>query len=255
MNVDGLQMPDFIIGGAPRAATTWLYALADLHPNIAMAKPVRPEPKFFLVDELYARGAGYYSHTWFADLRGDLCLGEKSTNYLESPVVAERIRAVVPSVKLIFLLRNPVDRAYSNYLWTRKNGLEVEEFDRALELESQREAALSQQFRYARPYAYFSRGLYAEHLARYYGVFPREQIMVLRSEDVATKPRDIATSFHNFLDIPCQPELADRLGLINSAVDTRPLPRAMRRELNLRYEEPNRRLAALLGPDFEMWNA
>ena len=60
MRRDGLRLPDFIIAGAPRCATTWLSTLADLHPSLAMAKPVRPEPKFFLVDELYGNGIAAY---------------------------------------------------------------------------------------------------------------------------------------------------------------------------------------------------
>src|ERR1700688_1203151 len=99
-----LRLPAFIIGGAPRCATTWLYVLADRHPEIAMAKPMRPEPKFFLVDELYRQGIAYYATRWFADLRDARLLGEKSANYLENPVAAERIHAALPQVKLIFLL-------------------------------------------------------------------------------------------------------------------------------------------------------
>jgi hypothetical protein len=255
MDVDGLRLPDFIIAGAPRTATTWLYALADCHPDIAMAKPVRPEPKFFLTDELYARGVRHYAQTWFAGLPADRTLGEKSTNYLESPMVAERMRAVVPQVKLIFLLRNPIDRAYSNYLWTRMNGLETEEFGRALELETEREASLPERLRYARPYSYFSRGLYAQHLRRFFDLFPREQILILRSEDVGTRPREVALACHQFLGVPPRPDDADALCPINSAVDpqTQPLDRAVYAELARRYAGPNRELAALLGPDFELW--
>jgi len=58
--------PTFLIAGAPRSGTTWLYHLLDRHPEVYMAKPVRPEPKFFLVDELYERGLQHYIDTWFA---------------------------------------------------------------------------------------------------------------------------------------------------------------------------------------------
>src|SRR5262245_35557105 len=60
--------PTFLIAGAPRSGTTWLYHLLDRHPQIYMARPVRPEPKFFLVDELYDRGWQFYVDTWFADV-------------------------------------------------------------------------------------------------------------------------------------------------------------------------------------------
>src|SRR5215469_16758171 len=149
----GPRLPDVIIAGAPRSATTWLYMLAKLHPQLAMAEPRVPEPKFFLVDELFERGLEYYSVNWFAALPSDRLLGEKSANYLESAVAAERIHRLLPRVKLIFLLRNPVDRAYSNYLWSRQNGLETETFERALVLEQQRELDLAPNLRYARPHA------------------------------------------------------------------------------------------------------
>jgi hypothetical protein len=256
MDINGLRLPDFIIGGAPRTATTWLYELADRHPAICMARPVKPEPKFFLIEELHARGLCHYAQTWFASLPANRCFGEKSTNYLESPVAAQRMRDAIPDVKLIFLLRNPIDRAYSNYLWTRLNGLEVEDFGRALVLEEHREALLPEHLRYARPYAYFSRGLYAQHLARFFRLFPRQQIMIIRSEDIATRPREVAAAFHEFLGVPPRPDDANALGLINSAVDrdTPPLPAAVRAELHRRYAEPNRQLAALLGPDFPLWD-
>jgi hypothetical protein len=71
------HLPDFIIAGAPRSGTTWLYFLAQRHPQLAMAQPGVPEPKFFLVDELWRRGVDYYSTKWFDSLPGGRVLGEK----------------------------------------------------------------------------------------------------------------------------------------------------------------------------------
>src|SRR6185369_6874288 len=136
-----MRLADFIIGGAPRSGTTWLYDLLARNPDVYMARPARPEPKFFLVDELYEKGLGHYAH-WFEGARPGQLAGEKSTNYLESPLAASRIRAALPGVRLIFILRDPVERAYSNYLWSRMNGLETESFEAALALEASREASL-----------------------------------------------------------------------------------------------------------------
>lgn len=248
-----LRLPHFIIAGAPRSATTWLYALADRHPAIAMAKPVVPEPKFFLVDELYEHGLGLYAATWFAALPEGRLLGEKSTNYLESARAAERIARDLPAVRLIFLLRDPVDRAWSNYRWSRQNGLETEGFAIALEREVEREGTLDPTFRYARPHAYFSRGLYADLLAAYFAHFPRTQLLVARQEDAARDPGAFAARFHAFLGVEPRPQDAAGLGAVNAAADARPLDPALRRLLEARYAEPNRRLAALLGSDFEIW--
>jgi len=215
-----------------------------------------PEPKFFLVDELWQLGIDYYSAKWFASLPAGRVLGEKSTNYLESPQVAERIQRALPGVKLVFLLRNPVDRAYSNYLWSRQNGLETESFERALVIEEQREWDLAPHLRYARPHAYFSRGLYAEHLVRFYERFSRNQILVLRYEDVRSRQEGIAAAFHRFLGVIEMPALARDLGRVNAArcSQSEPLSPLLQRRLAERYNAPNFRLAALVGPDFEMWN-
>jgi hypothetical protein len=251
------RLPDFIIAGAPRAATSWLYILADRHPEIEMAKPMRPEPKFFLIDELFDRGLDYYAATWFDGLRRGRVIGEKSTNYLESPVAAERIHRSLPNVRLVFMLRNPVERAYSNYLWTRRNGLETESFERALALEEARERNLAPELRYARPYAYFSRGLYAEHLGRYFRLFARDRILVLRQEDVASNPRAVAQRFQQFVGVAPMPELADGIGAINAAMPdgSPPLPPDIASNLARRYREPNRAVRRLLGPDFESWDS
>jgi len=250
-----LLLPGFIIAGAPRSATTWLYMLAQRHPQLAMAQPRVPEPKFFLVDELYERGLKYYSANWFAALPPDRLLGEKSANYLESTVVADRIHRSLARVKLIFLLRNPVGRAYSNYLWSRQNGLETESFERALALEEQREWDLAPSLRYARPHAYFSRGLYAEQLIRFFDRFPQEQILVLRHEDVAIRLETVTAAFHRFLGVVELPETARDLGRINTTTGSQvnPLSQALRRSLAARYRSANADLAILLGPNFEVW--
>jgi len=249
------RLPHFIIGGAPRSATTWLHVLADRHPAIAMAKPVAPEPKFFLVDELYEHGLGFYSATWFAQLPENRLLGEKSTNYLESPRAAERIRRALPEIKLVFLLRNPVDRAWSNYRWSRQNGLETEDFATALALEAERDREVQPKLRYARPHAYFSRGLYADLLAVYFAHFPRDQVLVLRQDDALHDPAGLAAALHRFLGVEPRPQDAEALGMANAAAESAPLELAVRRQLEARYAEPNRRLAALLGSSFAIWTA
>src|SRR5580704_17324805 len=96
------QAPHFIIGGAPRSGTTWLYQLLDRHPQIYMAKPVKPEPKFFLRDDLYEKGLTHYSQTWFSAAPKGRILGEKTTNYLESALAARRIAESLPETKLVF---------------------------------------------------------------------------------------------------------------------------------------------------------
>lgn len=249
-------LPHFIIAGAPRSATTWLWTLADRHPEVAIAQPAIPEPKFFLVDSLYERGLDYYSSRWFEPLPSRRVRGEKSANYLENPLVAARIHRDLPDVKLVFLLRNPVDRAYSNFLWSTQNGMENEaSFMRALQLEAERERRYPTEWNFSRPYSYFSRGLYAEHLRRFFELFPRERILVLKTEDAIVDARGAAARFHTFIGVEEKPDIADDLGAVNAVVNREAqMTQDARALLEERYRGPNADLQRLLGGSFSLWN-
>ena len=219
-----------------------------------MARPKQPEPKFFLVDQLYAQGLEHYSRTWFAGAPANQVAGEKSTNYLESPVTAARIARDLPRVKLVFILREPVARAWSNYLWTKMNGLETEDFETALRLEDERERMLPERFRFARPFSYMSRGLYADLLKSYFRRFRREQVLILKFEDIISTPGALATRLHAFLGVAPRAGDADGLGVINPSENSdATLSDSLRRLLADRFAGPNRELAALLGPSFQLW--
>jgi hypothetical protein len=246
-------IPHFLIGGAPRSGTTWLYELLRRHPDIYLAQPVRPEPKFFLVDSLYALGIDHYRDRWFSDVPEGKIAGEKSTNYLESPVAAARIARHLPGVKLVFILRDPAQRAYSNYLWSRMNGKETENFETALQLEEMREKNLDPTLRFARPHAYFGRGLYAQLLRPYFELFPSGQILCLRYEDLVTAPQDLAERLHRFLGIIPRPRDADGLGVVNPADVSKTEAPPDLKALRERYAAPNRELGALVGSDFKIW--
>ena len=219
-----------------------------------MAKPLKPEPKFFLRDDEYAKGLAYYSGRWFAPADPAKKAGEKSTDYLESAAAAARIAKDLPQVKLIFILREPVARAYSNYLWTKMNGIETEDFATALRLEEQRENDLPERLKFTRPFSYFSRGLYADLLAPYCNRFMDTQLLVTRFEDIVERPAALAETIHRFIGATPRPADAGGLGVINpSERDEDGLADEVRRDLRARYVEPNRRLSALLGPSFPMW--
>ncbi len=254
MTATSLRLPDFIIAGAPRCGTTWLYELLERHPSIHLARPRRPEPKFFLVDDAFAKGLEYYSKTWFADVSAGKVAGEKSSNYLESATAARRMAQAVPGAKLLFLLRNPVDRAYSNYLWSRRNGLEAASFAEALALEDERERTVAPALRFARPHAYFSRGLYAQLLAPYLELFGSGSVLCLRYEDIVDSPSELACRVHEFLGVEPRPADAAALGVVNASDPTAaPMPDQVRSELTWRYLAPNERLYQLLGGDFRPW--
>lgn len=247
------RLPDFIIGGSPRSGTTWAHQLLLRHPEVFMAEPEEPEPKFFHVDGLYAKGLDHYADVWFAGAGACRAVGEKTSYYLENPTAARRIHADLPQVRLIFLLRDPVTRAYSNYLRSKAFGFETESFGRALALEDERERTLPERLRFVRPHAYASRGMYADLLAPYLALFGRERVLCLRHEDIAADPTVPAAAIHDFIGVAARPEDGAALGRVNGARvrddEERP-PQAVFDALRRRFEEPNRRLADLLGRDF-----
>ena len=248
-------LPTFIIGGAPRSSTTYLYDLCDSHPDIYMAKPRAPEPKFFLIDEEYDKGLGYYSEKYFAQAAGFRAIGEKSTNYLENLHVAQRIKQRLPDVKLIFVLRNPVDRAFSNYLWSCKNGLETLSFVEALKREEERESRYKPEHRYARPFSYISRGLYAKHLKPYLELFSPAQVKILLLDDIVSAPEATTRDLFSFLGVPTVRTSFDLTQRVNSA--RRPsdhIPPSIHELLHGVYYHHNQELSTLTGRDLSHWN-
>ncbi|NOZ73057.1 MAG: sulfotransferase [Chloroflexi bacterium] len=251
-----MNLPTFIIAGAPRCGTSYLYEMCAAHPEVYMARPRVPEPKFFLVDEEYKKGLDYYTKKYYAAAQGYKAVGEKSTYYLEDPRVAERIHSNMPDIRLVFILRNPVERTFSNYLWSRKNGIETLSFEEALLRESEREASYEPRFRYVRPFSYMSRGMYARLLAPYFARFRRSQILVLFFDELTTAPETLAHTLFRFLGVTPRSQLAFEFGQkINSARrpqdTTPPLAAAF---LHGVFFRPNQELAALLGQDLSHWN-
>ena len=134
------------------------------------------------------------------------------------------------------------------------NGLEKETFERALDLEEEREAKVAAEHRFSRPHAYFSRGLYADLLQPWFALFARERILCLRFEDILENAGDVAARVQRFLELPQRREDAQGLGAVNtSEADTAGLALEARARLASRYAGPSRRLCALLGPDFGTW--
>ena len=248
------QGPTFIIAGAPRSGTTWLYELLDRHPDVYMAKPARPEPKFFLVDELYALGVQHYFDTWFSEAGAYAAAGEKTTNYLESSTAAERIYAHLPGVKVVFILREPVHRAYSNWAWSVMNGLETEDFETAIAKEEERERNVPARLKYARPHAYFSRGLYANLLRPYLRRFSRDQVLCLKFDDIVRNPCELAVRLHRFIDVTPRPTDAVGLDVVNpSEKRDDVMPQDAIQRLRHQYSASIRDLATLVGPEFAEW--
>lgn len=247
--------PHFIIGGAPRSGTSFLYEFLKLHPEIFMAKPISPEPKFFLCDESYYKGFTYYTDKWFKDSENYQICGEKSTNYLESKTSALRIKEKIPNVKLIFILRNPIERAYSNYLWTKKNNLEDLSFREAILREHERESKYTEKEKYSRPYSYISRGIYRKLLQPYFELFPSDNIMILEMETFFQNPTSSKYNVLKFLKVKEINYNFDFNVKINSANDSaNHIDKENYETLRKIYLSENQKLYLMLGQEYPKWD-
>ena len=153
-----------LVIGAQRCGTTYLHDLLAAHPQIAMARPARPEPKVFLSAELAARGHAWYDATYFAHATDELLLGEKSTSYLEYPEVADRVSGVLGDPLVLVQLRDPVQRAISHWAFSTDAGLEERPLAEALAANLEGPLPWDPALTSVSPYAYLERGRYADHL-------------------------------------------------------------------------------------------
>ena len=165
-----MARPDYLIIGAQRCGTTSLMRYLGHHPDVVFK--ARKELNFF--DSRWHLGLAWYGKQLGKRRPGKLC-GEKSPNYLIDPVVPGRVKSVVPNVKLLVLLRNPVDRAYSHYKLARHLKREKRPFAQAVMQPETGWRKVASGFRL--------RGHYAEQLERWFEHFPREQFHIIRSED------------------------------------------------------------------------
>jgi hypothetical protein len=204
-----VPLPDLLIAGAPKAGTTALHAALQHHPQLFMS-PVK-EPKFFLTDgPPPARGGPgdartYREHVWrredyealFAAAPPGTLKGEATPFYLYDLNAQRRIQAAVPNVKIIAILRDPVERAHSNWTHLWSAGLDpIDDVVRACAEEGRRIAA-----GWAHFWHYTSLGRYGEQLAHLFTLFPREQVLIFRYRDLVDRPAETLDRICAFLGV------------------------------------------------------
>lgn len=282
------RLPDFLVIGAAKAGTTTLHRYLQRHPGLFLCEP--KEPEFFSRDEVFARGLGWYC-SLFSAARSDQLCGEASTTYTRWPHTADaaaRIAEVLPRARLVYLLRNPIDRAYSHYAHHMRGGVTMT-FEEALDRDS----------------IYVDCGLYMDQIDRYLKYYSRESLLCVMSDElrdapgraldavlahIGAPPRDLTSdgairenvggtdhfirakttqrlralpggrTLGNLLPkmvrqrafelIRASP-VGSRLGAQASVPPMRPETRALLAE---RFREPNARLAAFLGVDLARWD-
>jgi len=194
-------MPPLInamIIGVEKAGTTSLLRYLSQHPKIDSHEVM--EMSFFTVDKEYARGyESAYKKYFKHHVKGNLLLA-KSVGCIYYSKALSRLHEHNPRMKLILILRNPVDRAYSAYLYACKMGREdSESFEEAIQLEEKRRGT-GDDF-YIRYNSYLHRGLYSEQIVRLFYLFPRDQIKIILFEDFKENPRRVVYELFDFLGV------------------------------------------------------
>ena len=208
-------LPDFIIIGGKKCGTSSLYNYLARHPSIAPA--FRKEVHFFdgtgkKRNLLYRAYFPTRSQVRRArrELGTNLITGEATPYYIFHPLAPARVREMVPRVRLIAMLRNPVDRAYSHYHHEVRSGTEKLSFEEAIKRETERLSGEREKMLLDRDYdslnrrrySYLSRGIYVDQLRNWRENFPEEQLLILRSEDLFTDPRAVLEEALGFLGLP-----------------------------------------------------
>lgn len=206
-------LPDFMIIGAIKAATTWVTWQLQRHPDVFLPDP---EPHYFSRE--FHRGPAWYADHFLPARAGQLC-GEKTADYLANPDAAARIAAVLPDIPLIVQLRDPVDRAYSDYCMLLRRGA----------ISGPPEAFLDPAIASFR--RFIDNGRYFTHLQRWLGLFSREQFLIFTLEDVKARPVQVLDDCCRHLGVGA---LGDQAELIAQRVNDGSasyLPLAVRRAL------------------------
>lgn len=204
-------LPDFLIIGGQRCGTSSLYYYLTEHPRIASAST--KEIHFF--DDNYPRGLGWYQAQFPTTVqkyyaKHGLLTGEASPYYLFHPQAPKRISQHLPQVKLIVLLRNPIDRAYSQHWLEVLGNYEPLSFEKAIKSEQERTAGEREKmladehydsYNYRR-FTYLARGIYVDQLQYWMTFYPKEQFLILRSEDLYSKPAEVVKETLEFLGVP-----------------------------------------------------
>jgi len=254
--------PDFYIIGFAKCGTTSLFEYLISHPNVH--PPKGKEIDFF--DRLYSRGINWYKVGFpfkiqkFFDtvfLRKKFLTGEATPRYIEHPHAINRIKEITPNAKFIILLRNPIDRAFSQHNMNVKNDYEINNFSDALKEEPRRIAnrieKMSNDVSYYSwnfdLYAYLEHGIYVDKIKRWMEVFPKEQFFIIQSEEFLKNPSKIYNNVLEFLGLAnWEPK---EFVLYKKREYKEKMNSDLRNELVEYFKPHNKRLYDFLGKSFD----
>ncbi len=251
------MLPDFVIVGAQRAGTTSLYKYLAEHPDIGR---VRLGKGVHYFDTNADRSLAWYRSHFPIDggriplWRGPSHVGEGAPYYMFHPECPRRIDATLPGVKVIAILRDPIERAHSHWVHETARGFEDLPFDQALRIEDERLAGqdallvdpAGRSFSHQH-HSYAARGQYAPQVERLWQVFGQDRVLIIPSTRLFSDP---ATTYRQTLSFLGVPEYEATYEVHNARSYSKISP-AEEAYLAERFAESNERLVELLGPEFD----
>ena len=255
-------LPDFVIIGAKRCGTTSLFSYLPEHPSIA--KSHHDNMGFF--NDNFHLGVNWYK-SFFPTVSqkkkiekqyGKFLAFDVTTRYMENRTTAENIKKIKPDIKIIVMLRNPIDRAYSQYNITVKEKTEKLDFEQAIIEEMNRlNMGISEEFRDGllefpkENRHYIKKSLYALQLKSWFDIFPKENILVLSTEEFRENEENVYRKIFEFLDIP-EIQIKDRDHMEKGEYS--PMNEKTRQKLREFFKKHNMELFKLIGEKFEWDN-
>lgn len=245
--------PDYLVIGTKRGGSTSFANWLEQHPEVA---PCLARKGTHYFDTNFRRGRAWYASRFERSDAGYRVTGEASPYYMFHPLSAQRISDELPGVKLIAVLREPVDRLLSHYRYEVERGHESESLETALDLEESRLEGEVERlrrdpsyegYRY-RHFSYLHRGHYAEQLAHVHTLFPPENVLVLHSEQMFAQPNETLATAWRFLGL--EPVHLDHLVPLNATTARPDVDEATLQRLRAYYAPRNEALYALPGVDW-----
>jgi len=198
-----MRLPNFMCIGASKSGTTTLYEILKKHSQVFL--PSFKEPHFFDNHFIYKNGLDWYFNTYFKRVKDEKRIGDFTPSYLFEKESAKRIFCDLgQDVKFIVILRNPVDRAYSLYLHSKRDQHETLSFKNALKMEKERLNNARKQNDYLSELrlSYIEQGLYGRMLEQYFKYFSKDNFLIIHFEDEFIKKRgDTINRIFSFLEL------------------------------------------------------
>ena len=248
-------LPSALLIGAQRSGTTSLFNYLAQHPDVR--QPLGKEIHYF--DLHYARGIRWYRgrFPFRHRLRGAALTIDASPYYLLHPLAPERAAGLLPGVKLVAILRNPIDRAFSHYQHEVRDGRETLSFPDAIAREAERLAGEEERLRrdssyYSynhHRYSYTTRGRYLEQLTRWMQHYPRARLLVVQSERLFSEPAAVCAELYQFLGL--RPHRLEKYPAFYQGNYERAMAPELRARLADYFEPHNRALYQWLGTAYD----